>query len=197
MNGFIDMLIAALYAMLLQNLVFTAAYGVSESIKIAKRPKYFITSSLTVGFFAAVISVICFFVEKIPFIRGINTVAHYMIYVVILSIVYLLAGAFCIGVLKANKKFMNSLGMCAFNSLVLAVPALNFKANHTLPEAFGTGVGAALAFALSVLLINAGIRHIASNKNIPPFFRGTPAIVIYVAILSVALSCFSGESLFV
>ena len=49
----------------------------------------------------------------------------------------------------------------------------------------------------SLLLINAGIRHIASNKNIPPFFNGTPAIVIYVAILSIALSCFSGESLFV
>lgn len=197
MNGFIDMLIAALYAMLLQNLVFTAAYGVSESIKIAKRPKYFITSALTVGFFTSVISVICFAVEKIPFVSELNAVAHYMIYVVILSVIYLVSGAFCIGVFKANKKFMSSLGMCAFNSLVLAVPALNLKANHTLPEALGTGIGAGLAFALSVLLINAGIRHIASNKNIPPFFNGTPAIVIYVAILSIALSCFSGESLFV
>ena len=197
MNGFIDMLIAALYAMLLQNLVFTAAYGVSESIKIAKRPKYFITSALTVGFFTSVISVICFAVEKIPFVSELNAVAHYMIYVVILSVIYLVSGAFCIGVFKANSKFMSALGMCAFNSLVLAVPALNLKANHTLPEALGTGIGAGLAFALSVLLINAGIRHIASNKNIPPFFNGTPAIVIYVAILSIALSCFSGESLFV
>lgn len=197
MNGFIDMLIAALYAMLLQNLVFTAAYGVSESIKIAKRPKYFITSALTVGFFSTVISLICFLVEKIPFVSELNAVAHYMIYVVILSVIYLVSGAFCIGVFKANSKFMSSLGMCAFNSLVLAVPALNLKANHTLPEALGTGIGAGLAFALSVLLINAGIRHIASNKNIPPFFNGTPAIVIYVAILSIALSCFSGESLFV
>ena len=197
MNGFIDMLIAALYAMLLQNLVITAAYGVSESIKIAKRPKYFITSALTVGFFTSVISVICFAVEKIPFVSELNAVAHYMIYVVILSVIYLVSGAFCIGVFKANKKFMSSLGMCAFNSLVLAVPALNLKANHTLPEALGTGIGAGLALALSVLLINAGIRHIASNKNIPPFFNGTPAIVIYVAILSIALSCFSGESLFV
>ena len=197
MTYFTDMLIAALYAMLLQNLVFTAAYGVSESIKIAKRPKYFITSSLTVGFFTAVISVLCFLVEKIPFVAKLNIVAHYMIYVVMLTCVYLLAGGFCIGVLKANKKFMSSLGMCAFNSLVLAVPALNFKANHTFFEALGTGIGAGFAFALSVLLINAGIRHIASNKNIPEFFKGTPAIVIYVAVLSMALSCFSGESLFV
>lgn len=197
MTHFADMLTAALYAMLLQNLVFTAAYGISESIKIAKRPKYFITSSITVGFFTTMISVICFFVEKIPFMGSLNIVAHYMVYVVILSCVYLVAGGLCIVVLKANKKFMNSLGMCAFNSLVLSVPALNFKANHTLPEALGTGIGAGLAFALSVLLINAGIRHIASNKNIPEFFKGTPAIVVYVAVLSLALSCFSGEALFV
>ena len=197
MNNFTDMLIAALYAMLLQNLVFTAAYGVSESIKIAKRPRYFITSAVVVGVFTTTISVICFSLEKIPFIKSLNTVLHYIIYVVVLSVVYLVAGGICIGVLKANKKFMSSLGMCAFNSLVLAVPALNFKANHTFAEAFGTGVGACFAFALSVLLINAGIRHISSNKNIPDFFKGTPAIVIYVAILSMALSCFSGESLFV
>ena len=36
MTHFADMLTAALYAMLLQNLVFTAAYGISESIKIDK-----------------------------------------------------------------------------------------------------------------------------------------------------------------
>lgn len=197
MSSFIDMLVAALYAMLLQNLVFTAAYGVSESIKIAKRPKYFITSSVTVGVFTTLISVISYGVEKISFVSKLNTVAHYMIYVIILCVIYLAAGIFCKSVLNADKKFMNSLGMCAFNSLVLAVPSLNFKANHTFPEALGTGIGAALAFAFSVLLINAGIRHISSNKNIPDFFKGTPAIVIYVAVLSMALSCFSGESLFV
>lgn len=197
MTAFFDMLIAALYAMLLQNLVFTASYGVSESIKIAKRPKYFITSALTVGFFTTVISVICYALEKLPFIALLNSVLRYMIYVVVLCFIYLVVGGLCVGVLKADKKFMNSLSMCAFNSLVLAVPALNFKANYTFFEALGTGVGAFLAFSLSVILINAGIRHIASNKNIPEYFKGTAAIVIYVAVLSMVFSCFSGESLFV
>lgn len=197
MEIFIDMLTSSLYAMLLQNLVFTASYGISESIKIAKRPRYFITSTLTVGFFTVAISLICFCLQKIPFVSSLSSVPRYMLYVIVLCLIYLLVGFVCTFLFKANKKFMNSLSMCSFNSLVLAVPALNYKANYTLFEALGNGFGAALAFALSVILINAGIRHIANNKNIPQFFKGTPAIVIYVAVLSMVLSCFSGESLFV
>lgn len=197
MNGFINMLIYALYAMLFQNLVLTAAFGISESIKIAKRPKHFITSALMVGFFSFSMSVICALLEKISFVSKMSEVAHYILYVVVLCLIYLLSGGFCVGVLKANKKFMNSLGMCAFNSLVLCVPALNYKANNPFFQSVGIGIGASLAFALSILLINAGIRGIAKNKNIPEAFKGTAAIIIYVAILSMALSCFSGEAFFV
>lgn len=197
MTHFVNMLIAALYAMLFQNLVLTAAYGVSESIKIAKRPKHFVMCCVCVLLFSTVTSVFCNLLEKLSFIASLGAAFHYLIYAAVLSAVYLASGYVCVHVLKANKKFMNSLGMCAFNSLVLSVPALNFKANHTFWEALGTGIGAAVAFALSVLLINAGIRYIAKNKNIPEVFKGTPALLVYVAILSMAFSCFSGESFFV
>ena len=53
-----------------------------------------------------------------------------------------------------------------------------------------------LMIVLAVLLINAGIRHIANNENIPAVFRGTPVLLIYVSLLSLAFSCFTGESLF-
>ncbi|MCM1544128.1 MAG: hypothetical protein NC110_02410 [Ruminococcus sp.] len=197
MTGFIGALIAALYAMLIQNLVFTAAYGVSESIKIAKRPKHLLMCTLSVAFFSISTAALCHLLDRIDAISQLSAILHFALYVLVLSAVYLLAGFICVHLLKANKKFMNSLGMCAFNSLVLSVPMLNFKANYTMPEAIGNGFGAALAFLIAVLLINAGIRHIASNKNIPEVFRGTPVLIIYVALLSLAFSCFSGESLFV
>lgn len=197
MTNFFNMIIAALYAMLLQNLVFTAAYGVSESIKIAKRPKHFFMCAFSVAFFSISTSLCCFAAQKVSFISSLPASFHYVLYVIILALIYLVTGFFCVHILKANKKFMNSLGMCAFNSLVLSVPSLNFKANHSLLQALGTGIGAALAFVLAVILINAGIRHIAQNKSIPVVFRGTPVLLIYIALLSLALSCFSGESLFI
>lgn len=197
MTGFISVLITALYAMLIQNLVFTAAYGVSESIKIAKRPKHLVMCTLSVMFYSVTTAVVCRALDKIKAVTELSAILHFALYVLVLSAIYLITGFICVKGLKANKKFMNSLGMCAFNSLVLAVPMLNFKANYNMLETVGNGIGAGLAFLLAVLLINAGIRHIASNKNIPEFFRGTPALLIYVALLSLAFSCLSGESLFV
>ena len=196
MTQFISMLIAALYAMLLQNLVFSAAYGITESVKIAKRPKYLLMCTLSVGFFSVSSSVLCRLIDNVKMISELSATVHFLLYVAVTVLLYLISGAFCIGVLKANKKYMNSLGMCAINSLVLAVPLLNASANYSIIESVGTGIGAALAFVFAVLLINAGIRHIADNESIPKVFRGTPALLIYVSLLSLAFSCFTGESLF-
>ena len=196
MTQFISMLIAALYAMLLQNLVFSAAYGITESVKIAKRPKYLLMCALSVGFFSVSSSVLCRLLDNVKMISKLSATVHFLLYVAVTVLLYLISGAFCIGVLKANKKYMNSLGMCALNSLVLAVPLLNASANYSIIESVGTGIGAALAFVFAVLLINAGIRHIADNESIPKVFRGTPALLIYVSLLSLAFSCFTGESLF-
>ncbi|MGN1443360.1 MAG: Rnf-Nqr domain containing protein [Acutalibacteraceae bacterium] len=196
MTQFISMLIAALYAMLLQNLVFSAAYGITESVKIAKRPKYLLMCAFSVGFFSTASAVLCRLLDNVKLVSELSSTVHFLIYVVVTVLLYLISGAFCIVILKANKKFMNSLGMCALNSLVLAVPLLNASANYSIIESVGTGIGAALAFVLAVLLINAGIRHIADNENIPKVFRGTPALLIYVSLLSLAFSCFTGESLF-
>ena len=196
MTQFISMLIAALYAMLLQNLVFSAAYGITESVKLAKRPKYLLMCALSVGFFSVSSSVLCRLLDNVKMISELSATVHFLLYVAVTVLLYLISGAFCIGVLKANKKYMNSLGMCALNSLVLAVPLLNASANYSIIESVGTGIGAALAFVFAVLLINAGIRHIADNESIPKVFRGTPALLIYVSLLSLAFSCFTGESLF-
>ena len=61
----------------------------------------------------------------------------------------------------------------------------------------GTGIGAGIAFSLSMLLINAGMKHILRNRFIPELFRGTPALFIYVSLIALAMSCISGQSLFV
>lgn len=196
MTQVFSMLIAALYAMLLQNLVFSAAYGITESIKIAKKPKYLLTYTVNVAFFSTATAVICRLLDNVKEVGALSSTAHFLIYAAVLSVLYLITGAFCVTVLKADKKYMNTLGMCALNTLVLSVPLLNSLANYTLLEAIGTGIGAALAFILAVLLINAGIRHIANNENIPVIFRGTPALLIYVSLLSLAFSCFTGESFF-
>ena len=93
-------------------------------------------------------------------------------------------------------KIWITLGMAALNTLVLATPLLNRSAAYTLPESIGSGIGAGLAFILAATLICKGLHIISQNQDMPKAFRGTPAAFIYIALLSLAFSGFSGSSLF-
>lgn len=197
MTQFTSMLTAALYAMLVQNIIFSTGYGMSESIRMAKRPKHFFMYGGTVTFFSLALSLICFFLNKIPFVFALETKYRIALYTVVLTVLYLSVALFCRTVLKADKKFMNSLGMCALNTLIIALPVVDFKAGYSLAETVGTGIGAGLAFVLSVLLINTGMKHIQANRYIPEVFRGTPSLFIYISLIALAMSCISGQSLFV
>lgn len=197
MTAFLTMLKTALYAGLLQNLIFSAAYGMSESIRIAKRPKHFLMCCTSVTAFSVVLSVAAYYLDTVPALKGLEMRFKFLLYILILTLLYLFTALIFVKLFGADKKFMNSLGMCAINTLVIAVPFLNFKAGHTVFQVIGTGIGAGIAFTVSCLLINAGMKHISHNRQIPEIFKGTPALIIYVALLALTLSCISGETLFV
>lgn len=196
MNLFVSMVTTLLYALLLQNLVLGSAYGISETMRIARTPKHFLMYTGSVLFYCFFASCGAIFADRAGLTENLSLALHIVVYTVILCVLYLLSALFSLYVLKADKKYMKSLGICAFNTLTLAVPIINFKANHTLFEAAGTALGAAGAFALSVLLINGAMRFLKS-KNLPKVFSGTPALFVYVSLLSLMFSCLSGESLFI
>lgn len=193
---FTDMLITALYAMIVQNLIFSASYGLSESIRMARRPKQFVMFGFCVTLFCTLTSIVCTLVYQIPALEELPLKFCYLIFIAVLCVIYLITAVVFKRVFHADKKFLNSLGMCAFNSLVLAVPFLNIKAGGDILYALALGIGSGLAFIISLLLINAGMRHIKNNEHIPEFFRGTPALFIYVSLIALSLSCISGEALF-
>lgn len=197
MSQLTSMITAGLYAMLIQNLIFSTGFGLSESIRMAKRPKHFYMYSGCVTFFSLSVSLVCYFLNKLELIATLEIKYHIAIYLLVLSLIYVATALVCLLLLRADKKFMNSLGMCALNSLVVCLPVINFKAGYTLAQTVGTGIGAGLAFTISVLVINAGIKHISKNRFIPEPFRGTPALFIYISLVALAMSCISGQSLFV
>ena len=58
------------------------------------------------------------------------------------------------------------------------------------------GIGAGVAFVIATFIIHMGMLKIESNPAIPGCFKGTPALFMYIAILSLAFTGISGESLF-
>ena len=100
-----------------------------------------------------------------------------------------------VAVFRAKDRTVRRIGIAAFNTLVIAVPFINYRAAFTVAQAVGSGIGSGFAFVIAVLLINVGLRRLNSNPNIPEAFKGTPAIFIYVSILSLAFSGFAGSGL--
>ena len=162
MNGFVTLLVTALYALLLQNLVFTGGFGASEAVRISSKPRYVLSFALFITVFSAATSIICRALELLPQVSLAHTLVRLLIY-----------------------------------TLVLAIPVINRSAAYTVGESLGAGLGAGAAFALAVFLIHAGIHVLDRNDKIPKAFQGTPALFIYVSLLALAFTGFSGRSLFI
>lgn len=190
-----SLLTAALYAMLFQNFIFSGGYGASEAVRMSAKPKQLYPMTILITVFSTVVSVICILLEQIGYVRSLGTVGHSLIFISVLSVVYIIVLIFVVRVFRAKKRTVRRVGIAAFNTLVLAVPFINYRAAFTLVEAIGSGLGSGLAFATAVLLINIGLRRLDKCENIPEAFKGTPAIFIYVAILSLAFTGISGRGL--
>lgn len=197
MNIFLTLLSAALYVMFFQNLIFNGGYSLSEAIRMSAKPRQLFPMAIFITIFSTVLSTICVFIDTIPYVKNLNEVFHALIYVGVLLGLYILTMIIVIIYGKVSPKTIRRIGIAAFNTLVLAMPLINFRSAFTPIEAIGAGLGAGLAYVIAVLLINLGLKRLDTNKSIPKCFKGTPAIFIYTALLSLAFTGISGTSIFI
>ena len=190
-----ELISAALYAMVIQNFIFTGGYGASEAVRMAAKPKQLYPMTFFITLFSTSVSVICVLLEPIDFIKRQGAIGHAIEFVVVLSVMYIIVLTVSAAVFRAKDRTIRRIGIAAFNTLVIAVPFINYRAVFTISEAVGSGIGSGFAFVIAVLLINVGLRRLDRNPNIPEAFKGTPAIFIYVSILSLAFSGFAGSGL--
>ncbi len=193
---FFDMVAAAIYAVIVQNLVFNGGYGITEAIRMASKPGKLILTAGMIIYFSTVTAVICRMLDYFPFIEQQNNSVHFLIFFGVLTVVYFVSGALSLIILRPDKKFMTKLSMCAMNTLVMAIPLINHRSVSTLGESIGTAFGSGVAFVVASVLISVGFTKIARNKKIPEPFRGTPAMFIYVALLSMAVTGITGSGVF-
>ncbi len=197
MNVFLDLISAALYVMLFQNLIFNGGYGISEAVRMSAKPRQLFPMAVFITLFSTSVSAICVLLDIIPQIKSLNEILHALMYVGVLLIVYIITMVTVNIIGKATPPTKRRIGIASFNTLVLAMPLINYRSAFTIFEAIGAGLGAGFAYILAVLLINAGLKRLDSNISIPKCFKGTPAIFIYTALLSLAFTGISGTAIFI
>ena len=175
MNIFLTLLSAALYVMVFQNLIFNGGYSLSEAIRMSAKPRQLfpmaILEAVNNGFRQTVLSTICVFIDTIPYVKNLNEVFHALIYVGVLLGLYILTMIIVIIYGKVSPKTIRRIGIASFNTLVLAMPLINYRSAFSVIESIGAGLGAGLAYIIAVLLINTGLKRLDANKSIPKIFK--------------------------
>ena len=191
-----DLLITALYTVFVQNLVLSSGLGMSEAIRVSTRPGTFGKFAAMISGFSVVTSIVCSIIDTVPAVDGATYAVRAAIYGGVLAAVYLITALIFKFLVKADSKLLGTLGIAALNTLVLAVPYINNSAAYSFAGSIGSGIGAGIAFVLAAALISCGSRILAENDDIPEIFKGTPAMFLYVAMLSLAFAGFTDTNLF-
>lgn len=192
-----DLLITALFTVFVQNLVLSSGLGMSEAIRVSKKPGTFGKIAVMISGFSVITSVICSLLNnKALSLKTLPFAGKAAVYGGILAGVYIFVALLLKLIFRVSDKLLGTLGIAALNTLVFAVPFINDSAAYSFVFAVGSGIGAGIAFVLAAALISKGSAALEKNKNIPEAFRGTPAMLIYVGLLSLAFAGFAGTSLF-
>lgn len=197
MSIFLKLISAAFYVMIFQNLIFNGGYGISEAIRMSAKPRQLVPMAIFMTYFGAVVSTICVLLDNISVIHSLNEILHALLFMGVLLLTYVITMAVVLIYGKVSPRTVRRIGIAAFNTLVLAIPFINYRSAFSVVEAIGAGLGAGIAYVIAVLLINNGLKRLDMNKTVPPCFKGTPSVFIYTAILSLAFIGISGSSIFI
>lgn len=194
MSWFLQLVSASFYVMLIQNLIFSGGYGISEAVRMSAKPRQLLPLALFIAYFSTTVSVACALLDLIPFVNALGELAHAGIFSAVLLLIYLITMTAVLIYGKIKPRTIRRIGIAAFNTLVLAVPFINYRSAFTVYEAVGSGLGAGAAFVIAVLLISEGLKRLDMNRSVPACFKGTPSLLIYTAILSMAFAGLAGQT---
>ena len=191
-----ELLITAFYTVFVQNLVLSSGLGISEAFRVSTKPGTFGRIAVMISGFSIVTSALCALVNEYAAQSELTYALRAVVYGIVLASVYAVVAIFAKLIFRASDKFLGTLGIAAFNTLVFAIPHINNSAAYSFAGSIGSGLGAGVAFILAAALINKGSQLIAENDDIPDAFKGTPAMFFYVALISLAFAGFTDTNIF-
>lgn len=191
-----ELLITAFYTVFVQNLVLSSGLGISEAFRVSTKPDIFGKIAVMISGFSVITSALCAVIDSFYVKEQFSYAIRALVYGIVLAAVYAVVAVFARLIFRASDKFLGTLGIAAFNTLVFAIPHINNSAAYSFAGSIGSGLGAGLAFIVAAALINKGSQLISENEDIPDAFKGTPAMFLYVALISLAFAGFSDTNLF-
>jgi Na+-translocating ferredoxin:NAD+ oxidoreductase subunit A len=187
-----ETLLIFISAVLVNNFVLARFLGICPFLGVSRRVSTALGMSFAVLFVMTMASVVTWFVYELalkPFnLEYLQTIAFILIIASLVQLVEL-------ALQKLSPPLYKALGiylpLITTNCAVLGVAVLNIQKGYDLLRTTVFGFGAAIGFAIAILLF-AGLRERIELANVPRPLRGTAIALITAGLLSLAFMGFTG-----
>jgi len=183
---------AALLGIFIENAAFERALGINILLYSARKKENLLGIFIGVIYVTTVSSVFTCLIDRYFSAWKYYNILIPFIYIFIVSVVYILTlmlvWRFFPDYLKRVKKYVH---LSVFNCAVLGALFIQSRIGGTFASYIGYGLGTGLGFLLAGYLLYAAEDRL-NSEDVPASFRGMPITMIYIGVISLALSAFWG-----
>lgn len=186
MDTLIKMIMVALSAVFVQNIVFTKSLGTSTLLMVTKDKKSILPFGISISYFCVMSSAVTYFVDKLLKDVEDNFLYYAVSYVIVIGLIYIITllvmWKFFYDLFLKTKVFMH---LSAFNCAVLGVLFINKLNEFSFIECIVFGLFTGVGFFIATFIVSVAYDKLGSEK-VPESFRGFPATMLYIGIISMA-----------
>ena len=195
MDFFMDFILLAMTAITLENAIFTRALGIGKTVFTVHRGRQILVYGGMVTVITMLSSMAGYWMTGLMTSLGWASSYRSIIYLVGMAAIYA-ACHFAIGLLpkRISSRANGYLSLATFNCAVLGSVMLSAMQSYSFAQYMGFGFGTGVGFTAAYWLVVEG-RERTELSTLPRAFRGFPAMVLYIGIMSLAFYGLSGHQL--
>ncbi len=195
MNYIFQFFVMMLTAVFIENIIFTRALGTSWMFYLIQKPKEILRYTLLTAAVTTLSGLIGYPLRSLVYNHQYRHFLVPMVYIGVMALVYIGAYFFIKKVMPGEfEKLGMNLGAAIFNCAVLGSLLIPVNARLDLISTVGYGIGMALGFGLAVTVMGYGLKRL-EYCPVPKIFKGVPAALIYLGLLSLAFYGLVGHQL--
>ncbi len=187
MTYFLEILMAALATVTLDNVIFTSAVGTSTLLECSKKPKQMVRFGVFIASFSVLAGVISYFVEPLLLLNETTALFIPTLYIICLGLVYVVTLLVIWAIAKERFKYVSRfVHLTAFNCASLSCLFINSINGGSLLDRVIFALCVGLGFMLATYLLSINHKHLVSS-DVPIAFRGFPVSILYIGIIAMII----------
>lgn len=177
-------------AVFAQNVLLDKALGMNCIMTAISRKNSMPKLALVMGIYSVIGIMIMWLLSKLIFNKTAYLICA-LLYSLLCAVMYFASDRLLLKISPETHDVWGTiLPHALINSIIIGAPLAAVSANiPNWQTAMGYGIGSGLSFGLAMFIVKNGL-DILDNPDVPKAFRGMPAMMIYLGILSLGFCAF-------